>query len=311
MEEKVIAKFISINKGEGFQNIVVEGLDHKEFSINVSLEQLEQLKILQVYEFTFVSSPNPKSSKNKTIRDMSTFTLIENIYSGDELVTLLDAFFSFLPMSIKSIKEGIEEFLNKIENRVIFKITKGLLKKYEDRFYVYPAANSFHHSYYGGLAYHTFTMLRIAQSYLKEYSYLNQDLLYGGIILHDILKAEEFTGLSGGYSTYGSLVGHLIGGAIEISHMADELGYKNHEEVMLLEHICISHHGIFTFGSQKKPQLPEALLIWYIDSIDAKMRSIEEELQKTDPGSFTGVVPAADRTSFYKPHKPKTTKGKK
>jgi 3'-5' exoribonuclease len=297
---KAIAKFVSINKGNGFCNIVVENEQHTQFSLNVTEDQLLKLKLGKVYVFEYDNITKTTTGKIKEIKELLNFQFIDECFSGIELSKYLDIFYSFSPVGIMEIKITIEGFLNQIENKILYNITNKIYLKYIDKFFVHPAATSFHHSYYGGLSYHTYSMLKVAQGMINEYTYLNKDLMYSGIILHDMLKISEITGVDGSYSTQGILIGHLVGGALEISATAKELGYEESEETLLLEHIIISHHGQFNYGSHKKPQIPEALMIWYIDTIDAKFRVIGEELSKTRVGDFTSNLPVADKIAFYK-----------
>ena len=58
----------------------------------------------------------------------------------------------------------------------------------------YPAATKNHHDFASGLLYHTLCMLKLADQLINVYSYLDADLLYAGVILHDIGKVKEFTG---------------------------------------------------------------------------------------------------------------------
>lgn len=96
------------------------------------------------------------------------------------------------------------------------------------------------------------------------------------------------------------MLGHLVLGAMEIELQAKELGYADKEEALMLEHMLISHHGQPQFGSAKKPMTAEALVLWYIDTIDSKFRVLGEELEKTQSGSFTDNIGVLDRTKIYK-----------
>ena len=98
-------------------------------------------------------------------------------------------------------------------------------------FYMYPAAVKFHHAYIGGLAYHTTTMLEIADRFSSVYTYLNKDYLYSGIILHDVCKINELSGFEGGeYTVEGQLIGHLVMGALEVENAAKILNLADKEE---------------------------------------------------------------------------------
>ena len=85
-------------------------------------------------------------------------------------------------------------FLKEIGNDNLRTVTIELLNKYKKQFISYPAAKSMHHDFYSGLIYHTTTMLKIAKALVAIYPSLNKDLLYSGIILHDLGKTIELSG---------------------------------------------------------------------------------------------------------------------
>ena len=58
------------------------------------------------------------------------------------------------------------------------------------------------------------------------------------------------------------------------------------EEVMLLQHMVLSHHGKEEWGSPKRPMLKEAEILHYIDNIDAKMNMLDRALVRRNLGSF-------------------------
>ena len=97
-------------------------------------------------------------------------------------------------------------FLKEIGNDNLRTVTIELLNKYKKQFISYPAAKSMHHDFYSGLIYHTTTMLKIAKALIAIYPSLNKDLLYSGIILHDLGKTIE---LSGPIGTSYTLEGEL------------------------------------------------------------------------------------------------------
>ena len=67
-----------------------------------------------------------------------------------------------------------------------------------------------HHSYISGLAFHTKSMLAISDSLINEYPLVSKDLVYAGILLHDVAKTLEFTCYEGAeYSKEGKLIGHI------------------------------------------------------------------------------------------------------
>jgi len=48
----------------------------------------------------------------------------------------------------------------------------------------------------------------------------------------------------------------------------------------LLEHLIISHHGQYEFGSPKLPMFPEALMLHYLDDLDSKMESMRAHFER-------------------------------
>jgi len=65
----------------------------------------------------------------------------------------------------------------------------------------------------------------------------------------------------------------------------------------LLEHILISHHGQYEFGSPKLPMFPEALMLHYLDDLDSKMESMRAQCLRADdsPGAWAGYSPSLAR----------------
>jgi len=218
----------------------------------------------------------------------------------DEGVTIAD----LVPSAIKSKEVLLEELMGyffEMENPQIQRITRHLLKKHEAAFTTYPAAMKNHHDYVSGLIDHVVSMLKLGKSLAELYPTLNKDLLYAGIILHDVGKVIELTGpVATQYTVEGNLIGHISIMVNEISKAADELDIAG-EEVMLLQHMVLSHHGKEEWGSPKRPMLREAEVLHYIDNIDAKMTMLDRALSKTNPGEFSERIFPLENRSFYKP----------
>lgn len=205
------------------------------------------------------------------------------------------------PVDKEELQEQMMEAVFEMTNPNLQRIVRAFLKKYEADLYVYPAASKNHHAFVSGLAFHVVSMLKIAKSLCDIYPELNKDLLYAGIILHDIGKLHELSGVvSTSYTTEGTLLGHISIMSTEIKEVADELNIEG-EEVVLLQHIILSHHGKGEWGSPKPPLIREAEIIHFIDIIDAKMNMLQTALDKTTPGAFTERMFAMDNRSFYKP----------
>lgn len=205
------------------------------------------------------------------------------------------------PISKDEISNKVTQAIFEMKNPNIQRITRFLLKKYYDGFLEYPAATKNHHEFVSGLGYHVVSMLDLARSISELYPSLDRDLLYSGIILHDLGKVIELSGpVSTTYTVEGNLLGHITIIVNEIGKAADELGIHG-EEVVILQHIVLSHHGKLEWGSPKQPMIKEAEVLHLIDNIDAKMNMLDRAMQRVKPGDFSERIFPLDNRSFYKP----------
>ena len=177
-----------------------------------------------------------------------------------------------------------------------------LLNEYKEKLLYWPAAFRLHHAIRGGLLYHTLSILRMAQGVADIYPFIDRDLLFAGVILHDIAKTEEFdvaqTGIASGYSTDGNLVGHLVRGAMAVDRCGKKLGISENT-LMLVEHMIISHHGEPEFGAAVRPMFLEAEILSSLDTLDAKIYEIEQACRAVEPGEFTPRQWALDNRKLY------------
>lgn len=205
------------------------------------------------------------------------------------------------PLSQEKLQELMTEAVFEMENPNIQRIVRAFIKKYNEDLFVYPAASKNHHAFVSGLAYHIISMLKIARQLCDIYPSIHKDLLFAGVILHDIGKIHELSGaVSTTYTAEGKLLGHISMMVTEIKEVAAELEIEG-EEVLLLQHLVLSHHGKPEWGSARTPLLKEAELLHLIDMIDAKMNMLDKALDKTTPGDFTERLFTFDNRSFYKP----------
>ncbi|HEY8436297.1 MAG TPA: HD domain-containing protein [Haloplasmataceae bacterium] len=208
-------------------------------------------------------------------------------------------FYPKAPDSIEELKSFIYSYIEKIENQHLYVITKTLVERYEERFFLYPAATRNHHAYLSGLAYHVKSMLRLADAFINQYPQLNRDLMYAGIILHDLGKVIELSHhMAPEYTVEGKLIGHISLCFEAIRQVADEKGFKS-EEILILQHMVLSHHGELEHGSPKQPMILEAVVLHLIDEADATINMILKELEETPPKDFTKRIRALDGQTFY------------
>jgi 3'-5' exoribonuclease len=116
---------------------------------------------------------------------------------------------------------------------------------------------------------------------VRNYPLVSRDLLLTGAFLHDIGKIHELSyARSFAYTTQGQLLGHMVIELEMLHRKLAELGNFPDELRIVLEHLIISHHGAYEFGSPKLPMLPEALMLHCLDDLDSKMESMRAQLEK-------------------------------
>lgn len=229
---------------------------------------------------------------------------LQKIFIGDMSKNMNPAdFMEKAPVSKEELQDEIDDTICHIQNPIIRNITRSFIERYHQEFFVYPAASSIHHAFISGLAYHTVSMLHIAKSLCGLYPDLNKDLLYAGVILHDMGKIHEFVSATdASKSREGNLLGHIPIMVTEIKEVANQLKVeKDAEEIILLQHLVLSHHGKPEWGSARTPLIQEAQLLHMIDNIDAKMNTMSQALGKTEPGAYTEKMFALENRAFYKP----------
>ena len=168
-----------------------------------------------------------------------------------------------------------------------------------------PAAKSMHHAWIGGLLEHIVSLLGISDLAARHYPEINRDLLLTGVVLHDIGKLHELRwGTSFDYTLEGQLIGHITIGIGMVEKKLIHLPDFPENLRVLVEHIILSHHGKYEFGSPKLPMIPEALLLHYLDDLDAKMQTVRSEFARAEaqgraPGQMTEWVRALERPLLH------------
>ena len=205
------------------------------------------------------------------------------------------------PLDEDEMSEQLYQYIKKISNMKIYSIVKSLYDEHIEKLKIYPAASKNHHEYVSGLAYHTLSMLKVGEALINVYPQLNKDLIYGGILLHDLGKTVELSGpVVPTYTMEGKLLGHISIAQAMIKETAEKLNITG-EEVTLLQHIVLSHHGKNEFGSPVLPQIREAEIVSFIDNIDARMNMIDKLLETVEPGDFSKRTFSLENRMFYKP----------
>ncbi len=195
-------------------------------------------------------------------------------------------FADYLPKTTKDIDElwqTLTDFVTSFENQHLRSLVQAFMADPEisAAYRNAPAAKTLHHAYIGGLLDHVVSLFRSCDLMCKNYSQINRDLLLTGAFLHDIGKIHELTyNRSFTYTTKGQLLGHMI---IELEMLQAKLAllpdFPDPLKTMV-EHLIISHHGQYDFGSPKLPMFPEALMLHYLDDLDSKMEAMRAHFER-------------------------------
>ena len=142
-----------------------------------------------------------------------------------------------------------------------------------------PAAKVMHHAYLGGLLEHVVALCGLAQLVATHYPELDVDLLLTAAVLHDVGKLDELCyERSVAYTTEGQLLGHIVMEVETVAKAMDAIEGFPAKLKTVVQHILISHHGQYEFGSPKLPMIREALVFHYLDDMDSKMAAARAAL---------------------------------
>lgn len=187
----------------------------------------------------------------------------------------------FMPASARPLAEMAAE-LDAVIEGIVDPPLRGLLQAIFQGetlalFQRAPAAKKLHHAYIGGLIEHTLSIVGMAEKAASHYPLIDRDMLVAGALVHDLAKIEEFDFARPpfGYTDRGRLVGHLALGAEMVRKAAEQTEGVSAEQVDLLMHIILSHHGQHAYGAPILPMTPEAILLHHLDDMDAKMNYMD------------------------------------
>lgn len=214
----------------------------------------------------------------------------------------------FSPVSrhdVEGMFAALQAIMDTIENPHLHALLKRIFDTPEiaHAFKHAAAAKGFHHAYIGGLLEHTLSVTQLLVLVSDHYQDMNRDLLIAGGILHDIGKTVELSfSTTIDYTDEGRLVGHIVLGAEMADRMIRQIEGFPQSLALELKHILLSHHGVLEFGSPKRPKTREALMINFVDDLDAKMNAFQEHMADGDEDSpWTNYHRLLDRFLYRGP----------
>ena len=215
----------------------------------------------------------------------------------------------FLPATERDVDHMAAQLIQiskTVENQHLSRLLAAFFddKVFVDLFKTAPAAKKMHHAYLGGLLEHTLSIARLIQAIDGHYKGIDRDLLLTGGILHDIGKIYEFSYETHiDYSDSGRLLNHIVIGVEMLDTKIATLNDFPEDLALVLKHMIVSHHGTRDFGSPEPPKTLEAIMLYYLDELDAKVNGVRSFMEAEDlpaeGGAWTSYHRVFERF-FYK-----------
>jgi 3'-5' exoribonuclease len=148
-----------------------------------------------------------------------------------------------------------------------------------------PAARLIHHAYIHGLLEHTLELLDLAETLLTLYPQIDSDLLIAGILLHDIGKVREYSWeLDIDYTNEGRLIGHIVMADEMVSEAIRQIADFPEDLALPLQHMVLSHHGRYEWGSPRRPMTIEAIALHHLENLSAQVNRFALLIEKRPQG---------------------------
>lgn len=200
-----------------------------------------------------------------------------------------------VPEMWMELRGYVSGFVNEDLKRLVFAFLDD--QEIGPAFQSAPAAKKLHHAWLGGLLEHVLTLVRVCRATAPFYPEVDADLLVAGAILHDIGKVKELSWKNSfGYTLEGQLIGHISIAQGMLREKISALPQFPDRLRVLVEHIILSHHGRYEFGSPKLPMIPEAVLLSALDDLEAKMQAMRNEFA----ASMAGGKAAGEMTDWVR-----------
>jgi 3'-5' exoribonuclease len=214
---------------------------------------------------------------------------------------------------VDRLARRLAEMLRELRNVHLRSLAEAFLvdETFLAKFTTAPAGVKNHHAFRGGLLEHVVSLMEVCASVAPHYPDLDPELLRIGAFLHDAGKIDELTYEKElGYSDEGQLIGHVVMAVGMVEQKSQEAAKLSGEpfprELLLrIQHMIVSHHGEYAFGSPKLPMTMEAMALHYLDNLDAKMHNVKLLLAEDTGGDSRWTsynAPLARK--FFKGSKP-------
>lgn len=220
-------------------------------------------------------------SRAISYRNIIQLSISDIVYVDESRVNPADYF----PSSKKNTEEMFTALMDVVESVETAPLKALLEEIFHDEaiaaaFKNAPAAKGFHHFYIGGLLEHTLSVIQLLEKVAAHYREAHRDLIIAGGILHDIGKIRELSfSKMIDYTDEGRLIGHITLGVEIVNEKMALIEDFPPQLAMELRHIMLSHHGVLEYGSPKRPKTLEALIVNFVDDLDAKVNAFQTSIE--------------------------------
>ncbi|MEA1987414.1 MAG: HD domain-containing protein [Candidatus Marinimicrobia bacterium] len=187
-----------------------------------------------------------------------------------------------LPKSKKNTEKlwkNIQKAIEMISNPFLKELVEDIYSENEKDLKIFPASMKLHHAFVGGFLEHIESILRMGLIAIRNYE-VDKDLVITGILLHDIGKLIELSGFPNNiYTDAGNFLGHIVLGYSMIQNKIKKIEDFPKELELKIEHIILSHQGKYEYQSPKKPAMPEAIIVHYLDELDSRMNMFQQAIE--------------------------------
>jgi 3'-5' exoribonuclease len=274
-EKFALTKKIVKDKRDGGYYAILEFSDRTGSIDGISWDS-DLLADISAGDFVFITGNVAEYSGRLQV----VISSISNV--ADAEVDALD----FLPRytgDIDQVMDDIRAFKARVKESALQQLLDSFFddKDFVGLLVLAPAAKKVHHAYLGGLAVHTLSVLRLLDNIMSVYGFLNPDLLITAGILHDVGKIYEYNYKQRiDISDEGRLLGHIVIGSKMVAERIEQIADFPADLKLKILHMILSHHGEAEWGSPKPPLFPEALVLHFVDNLDAKMEMMKQVVDK-------------------------------
>ena len=218
------------------------------------------------------------------VLDVFQVKLLENYDINDYLASV--------NRDINEIMESIEEISNECIISPQAKMLDDYFFKNEEfleKFKRGIGGVSMHHNYIGGLAEHTLGVMYLTKILCDIYDCRRREIAVLSAKLHDIGKIYEMD-FSGPfkYTLEGELEGHIVIGVEMIDREIMDLKIPFREDFIRRVKGCIiQHHGKLEYGSPKKANMEESIILNFADNVDATLNKINQIKEETKENTWS------------------------